>query len=568
MDSNSPIAERFASSITHAGSEAVSSEFTAQTTAHLPQSGRPEVNASRRMAHRQPFFLRAMVLAGLVILFLWPALWNRGPFYFLDTRTYIRSADAAINKITHTRTDWTADDDSAASAKGSQAAPAAEQKLYDIGQAKTRSLGEITKKGIMLGRSIYWGLLLYVGSVTGGFWLTIAVQSASILLAIYLTLRTLRFPAWPTLVFVSIGLALLSDAAFFSSLLLPDLFAGFAILGCAVLIAVQRRMGRTESAAWFLFLLGALLCHDSCILIAASLLGVAVIANLLRRSWRNWRGLCIVLLALMTASAGQFLVAYGIGRATHQAPLRFPMLEARLIADGPGTRYLRATCPQNHFTLCEYAGEFPISSEEFLYGTAPGKSVYEVATYERRRQLSAEQLRFALAVLRYDPMGVLRTGLQNTWTQFLSFKLSNFNYDASFNDKMERTFPEGVLAQIRATTAYREAMPVAALSILLYLFVIGSLVYLLLVQLKMLPKRSMPDLLKRMFLWGFAGLILNAAISGGISLPESRYQARAIWIIPLFALLAESQRWIDRWGDGSLLSEKADLESKRMQRGS
>src|SRR5579871_6122675 len=259
-----------------------------------------------RPAPAGEFFLRALVIGALIVLFLWPAISNRAPFYFLDTRTYIRSIDAAMNKITHTRTDWTADDTAGAGAQNPS--PAEAKRLYDIGQARTRSLGEITKKGIMLGRSLYWAFLLYIGSVTGGFWLTIVLQSASILLAIYLTLRTLDYPVWPTLAFVSVGLALLSDAAFYASFLLPDLFVGMAILGCAVLIALKRRPERRELAGWYLFLLGALLCHDSCILVAGSLFVFAVIANLFRRSWSNWRGLSVIVVALITACAAQFLV--------------------------------------------------------------------------------------------------------------------------------------------------------------------------------------------------------------------------------------------------------------------
>ena len=535
MNNNGLGAGRYANNITHPRSGAVRYESVVPAKANL----------SERTMRGQAFLLRSMVLVGLVLLFLWPAIWNRGPFFFMDTRTYIRSADAALNKVTHTRTDWTTEDTNSVEGKN----------LHDVGQARTRSLKEITKKGIMLGRSLYWSLFLYLGAITGGFWLTIVWQSACVLVAIYITLRTLGYSVWPTLVFVSVGLALVSDVAFFASFLLPDLFVGFVVLGSAILIAVQREMGREEIAAWWFFLSWAVLCHDSGLLTAASLLGVAVIGNLCRHSWSNWRGLSIILLALITAYVGQSLVTYGISRSTHQAPLRFPLLEARLIADGPGTSYLRATCPQSHFTLCEYVNDFPMTSEDFLFGTNPGKSVYEVASYERRRDLSAEQLRFSLAVLRYDPVGILRTGLLNTWAQLLDFSLSNFGYDAIFNDKMERTFPESAMVQIRSSLAYHEKFPAVVFSILNYLFVICSLTYLLLVHLKILPGRIMNSLLKRVFVWAFAGLVLNAAISGAISFAQPRYQARVVWIVPMVALLVESRRWIHSRGDGSVLGD-------------
>lgn len=491
-------------------------------------------------------WLRGLVLLALIALLLWPAVWNRGPFYFPDTRTYMRSEDAAISKFTHRRTEWTAEDGDSAAAAGSPAPQAAEQSLHNIGEARARSLEAIKKKGIVLGRSLFYGLALYAGAITSGFWLTMIFQSAAVLLALCLTLRALAIPVWPTLAWLCLGLCLLSDVSFFTSYLMPDLFAGLAILCCAILLTICRRLTRVEYALWFLLLTFCLLCHDTCLLISVSLLGVAIVINLVRRiwvrhSWMNFRGLVLILLAAITAFGAQSLVTYGIARTTGQQPLRFPLIEARLVADSPGANFLRATCPQSHFTLCEYVSEFPMSSYEFLFGTEPGKSVYEMASYDRRRALSDEQFRFLFAVLRYDPAGFFRAGLRNAGAQFLDFTLSSFRYDAVEKDTLDRTFPIQVLAQMRAGAAYRGTMPTETLTVLVYLFAIGSAVYLFLALSGRMPGRRMSDPLKGIFFWVAAGIVLNAGICGGISAIESRYQARVVWLIPLVALLVEAQ---------------------------
>jgi hypothetical protein len=41
-----------------------------------------------------------MTLLGVLVAMIWPALWNRAPFYFPDTRTYIRSVDTPVNNLT------------------------------------------------------------------------------------------------------------------------------------------------------------------------------------------------------------------------------------------------------------------------------------------------------------------------------------------------------------------------------------------------------------------------------------------------------------------------------------
>jgi len=484
--------------------------------------------------------LRPFVLAALIVLFLWPAVWNRGPFYFIDTRTYMRSEDAAINRLTHHRTAWTADNEESA-APASAAAQTADQSLHNVGEARTRSLEDIKKKGIVLGRSLYYGLVLYAGAITTQFWLTIVFQAAVLLLTLYLTLRALLIPVWPAVAWLCLGLCVLSDVAFFTSYLMPDLFAGITILCCAILLSIRHRLTRMEYALWFLLLTFSLLSHDTCLLISTLFLGLAIVINLFRRSWGNLEGLALILLAAISAYAGQSLVTYGVARATGQQPLRFPLIEARLVADSPGTNFLRATCPQSHFMLCEYVNEFPMSSYDFLFGTDPGKSVYEMATYDRRRALSNEQFRFLFAVLRYDPAGFLKASFRNTAGQFLDFKLSSFRYGVVEKDTMDRTFPLQVLTQIHRGAAYRGTMPTPALTVLEYVFAIGSVVYLLLAISRQLPGRTMSKTVKWIFFWVAAGVVLNAAICGGISAIESRYQARVVWLLPLVALLVESQ---------------------------
>jgi hypothetical protein len=494
----------------------------------------------------QKSLLRTIELVALVVALLFPAIWNRGPFYFIDTRTYMRSVDSALNKFTHTRTEWTAEDSNPTSTAGTLSSQTAVKSLHNIGEAHTRSLEDIKKKGIMLGRSLYYGLLLYIGAITSGFWLTIVFQAAAVLLALYLTVRALDIPVWPTLIWLCLGLCVISDVAFFASYLMPDLFAGIAILSCAVLLSVRRRLSPTEYSLWFLLLASSMIFHDTCLLISVLLLGLGVVANLFRRSWSNARGLCLILLAAITAFVGQSLVTYGIAHTTGQRPLRFPLIEARLIESGPGTAYLRATCPQSHFTLCNYVSEFPMSTYAFLFGTEPGKAVYEMASYDERRALSDEQFRFLFAVIRFDPAGFVESELRNSAAQFLNFKLSSFRYSPDTKDVMDRTFPVHALTQMRAGAAYRRSFPAPTLSVLNYLFVIGSVIYLSLALFGLLPGRSMNDSLKTVFFTIAVGVVLNAVICGGISANEARYQARVIWLIPLAALLVEAHAWFRR----------------------
>ena len=505
------------------------------------------------------FLLRALVLLGLSIALIWPALLNHGPFVFPDTRTYMRAADAIVSKLTHRKTAWTAADDHPV-ADGGQTANNSDQALHNLGVVRTRSLSEISKKGVILGRSPYYGMLLYIGAITGGFWLTMLLQAGALLLTLSLALRGLGYPVWPILGYLTLALCVVSDAAFFTSYLMPDVFAGIAILLCALLLSVRSRLDRTDLVLCYLLLTTTMLFHDSCTLISVSLLGFAILVGLFRRSWISWRRLGIVLLAVITAYAGQSVIALGVKRATGEAPLRLPFISARLIADGPGTNYLRATCPGSHFILCEYVNEFPMGSEDFLFAAKPGKSVFELASYDQRRAISAEQVHFLFAVIKYDPVAVLKSSARNAGTQLIDFTLKEFRYSLGFKDALDRTLPLQALAQVRGTAAYLGTMPVGFLSVVLYIAVFGSLVYLLLAFSGRLPGRRAGDGLKMVACWVFAGIVLNAAITGCLSVVIPRFQARVIWLIPLCALLLEAQVWIDR--NASVFSAKKSEEPR------
>jgi hypothetical protein len=281
--------------------------------------------------------VRTFALSAVALGLLWPAFWNGGPFFFPDTRTYLRGADTAMTRLTHRPTLWTASAEAAPNSGVQQPAVVDERALHNQSEARTRTVEEISKKGIILGRSPFYGLLLYAGAVTGGFWLTLALQAAAVLLAAWLLLRALALSAWPNLALAGLALCVVPSSSFFVCYLMPDVFAGIGLLACAVLLA-KAQLTRVEYALWFALLAAAMLFHDSCTLTGAVLLALAVAWNLLRRSWTNWRGLCALVLACAVAWAGQAVVAAGIQHASGRPALRLPFVSARLIADLPGQR--------------------------------------------------------------------------------------------------------------------------------------------------------------------------------------------------------------------------------------
>jgi len=55
-------------------------------------------------------------------------------------------------------------------------------------------------------------------------------------------------------------------------------------------------------------------------------------------------------------------------------------------------------------------------ADDFLWKSGPD-GIFAVASPEKRRELSNEQVRFVLAVIRYDPWGQLSASMKDAATQ-------------------------------------------------------------------------------------------------------------------------------------------------------
>ena len=99
---------------------------------------------------------------------------------------------------------------------------------------------------------------------------------------------------------------------------------------------------------------------------------------------------------------------------------------ARVIADGPGTKFLQQNCASKTYTVCHYADRLPMHALQFLWSTDPATGVFSAANIETRNALSSEQSKFVLDVIKFDPYGELSRSAQNTALQFWDISLDDF----------------------------------------------------------------------------------------------------------------------------------------------
>lgn len=473
------------------------------------------------------------------LLLLWPAAINRQPFLFADTTAYVRGADAALFKATGRASPWTQEllrrlpspASSSPSLKGG-VAPA----------SRTSSQGT----AVLSGRSIYYGLFLYLLLLPGSFWPVAIAQALLTAVCLLVTWRRVAHPTgWPSQLFLPL-IAVLSVAtplAYFVCYAMPDLFAGLGVLASAMLLTMRSER-RGYVVFWCTLLVAAALFHSGILLLIGGLLVVAGALAAMRLIHLNWLGVGAVCFALIGGILGEAAFGVAVARTTGMPPVRPPFVMARLIDDGPGFQYLRQTCPltPKAYVVCRYLDRLPLNSDAFLWNAAVPGGVFMTVPVTEQRALSREQFRFMLDVIVHWPVAQATATMRNLLYQLSMIGLPEFRYDPGMDAFLSKKLPPLYLEQHRNTLAFHGRMPITPTTILTVLSILGSLIAIALSAARghrSWRNLSTPNTTAMLMI---AGLLINAAICGGMSTPHDRYEARVIWLLPIAAIFAWSDR--------------------------
>lgn len=486
----------------------------------------------------------------LVLLYAWPALLNGGPFFFPDTSHYIRAADAAVVSLTGNRSIWS-DRLFEAPPSGSAARhrAASTEGLTRLGTAPVASAAadvapaaEIRPgRTALTGRSIYYGALLYAGLEILGRFGPVFIQSgiavgtvALFLIGATASLAARRRQHWLWGGLFAVGF--LTPLPFFVSRLMPDAFTGPLILAFLSLILFGRHYSGLARGFLLLVAAAAITFHISHILLILSVGAGALLLNIGQRQGWTIRVLLPTSLILV-ATVAQMLFSAAVTHALGAPPTSPPFLAARLIADGPGYRYLETHCERPMFLLCRYRDRMPQPSDIMLWSENPREGIFSTLGEDAKRQLGREDVRFYLAVLRAFPREVIGSIVRSSAEQTVAFDLDHFNYAADHREGSRTQLPPAAFAWIERSAAFRSAVPVTP-TIILTIAVTTFCLLMLVTGLASRRGRSVwrsPGASAAMLI--LLALAANVVICGGMSTPHARYMMRIVWLLPL-ALVA------------------------------
>jgi hypothetical protein len=401
------------------------------------------------------------------------------------------------------------------------------------------------------GRSAVWGGLFYALQRIGGVGLVAAVQAACVTLPLYLLYRA-ALPRARRVGYLAVAAALAVATALpiFTTLMMPDVFAGVAAVSLAALVVFWARLSPVRRATLLILLALSSATHGSIPLIgvAGAAIGTALLSSgeLPGRLARLGAALAAVAVGVVGLRLADLPIQQRAGE-TLGSP---PFLTARLLADGPGRAYLRQVCHgRTPYIACGFATRPNNDSDVILWSHRPIDGVFSVLPAGGRRRMEAEDLRFAEGAVLAHPLGEAGAALKDAGEQMVLMGVDDSLRDQGYfvtDGYWRRTSLAGIIPDGRACTGVERCgsrIPPVALDVWQETAALAALAFLA-------WRLSRPDLrgawrgdagepsdLARLAALLVILTVLNAGICGALSGPFPRYQARLAWIDPLAALL-------------------------------
>lgn len=384
-------------------------------------------------------------------------------------------------------------------------------------------------------RTPYYSLFILLFHWRFSLWPVVFVQSLILAHLLYLTMRV----AFGSVdlrryLVVMLVLTLGTSLPWFVGQIMPDIFPAVAVLASFLLAFGIDRMHRLEVAYVFLLLAGTVSLHLSIVPLSLGLLLVVLAYKLLFMRHELPRlaplglqagaiGLGVAALLLANAVMfGHFGLSSG-GKA---------FLLARSVADGPGKLYLEESCPEKGYRLCAYLDKITDDSDHFLWDP---DGPFKLAGGAEEMAEESDAI-FTAAFERY-PGWHLRLALRHIVEQLFMFStgadLVSYAYKERMGQAIEINVP-GSLEPWKNSRQNQGELPLATLTLVGYVTAAISFVVAIVLAVVLWRRRDWHGL--ALLVMVAAALIGNAMISGAVSGPHDRYQARVVWLLTFVAV--------------------------------
>jgi len=453
-----------------------------------PKATKPH---SAHARHGSSSFASLSAISLATLFFLWPAFYNRFPLLMADSMTYLADGPPVARAIF----------------------------LHQF--------------SVYYGmRSLIYSLVILPFHRNINPWPVTVIQSLAAAWVLWLVVRSFstRNTARRYLYLTAL-LSVFTSIAWYTCFIMPDVLGPLAYLAIFLLFFAQQSLSGVEKTGLVLVAFWGITAHSTHLLLAAALIFLLALYAVFER-WpfrRTVPALGRVSAALLLAVLAQIaLYAFLDGKPSLNGE-RPPYLTARVIADGPGRWYLQSHCATERWAACGHLANLTGDADSFLWGDdAP----YEIASEDEKDLYRAQDVPFFLATMRAYPRQQLQRSAANFLGQLMAFGLYDFDSSDWILAQFNQTIPSSRASYLRSREA-NNALPLDALTALQFKTIFASLA-MIAVFVPLLWRRhakSLPGLA----LVVFSTVVLNALLTGALSIVDERYQCRVIWMIPLLA---------------------------------
>lgn len=444
------------------------------------------------------------------LLLTWPLAINGSPFYAGDSASYLRGGSFGFHTGLLILNQWW------------DALIGAAPATSGGGDPKTIVAAAVAESGGV--RSVIYSVTAYLFRWPGQSLVALAIVQAA---AVALVVSFLRSKLVPQSGFGaglagSGAIALLTTAPWYAAYAMPDIFAGVAIAGAAVLTLFFDRIGTPARVSLVLLVAYSITVHGTHLPIAFSVLLTGAIANFLvqrpQRSVTAIRAIWFISPALLGVAA-LLGTSYAIFGETSLAPKRYPIQLARSVADGPGYWHLRDHCATERYAICEIFGSNPPRKVgEFLWSR---NGVRYRATPEQMERIRAEESLIVRRAAMEYPLHQARRSATNILRQLVVFGPD----DLVFGERIVGR-DDPFVTRVHPDRPWLKETS----ELIVYLSFVVSLLLLFAIRRQLRPLEIAAIAVVT------TGLLANAALCGILSAVTDRYQGRVAWLLPALAI--------------------------------
>lgn len=417
-------------------------------------------------------------------LLLAPAIWNGFPFLFMDSGAY-------------------------------------------LGVAKHWSLAP--------GRSIVYGILLVLGQWPD-FWPIALVQAVASVWIVLLVLRSLDLGRPFFLVAMVAILTALTALPWLAGQLMPDVFAGLAVLAVWLLVFPDARLSRRERFGLIAFAGLAAATHSGTfamllVLLLCGAFGYFCFGRLRKAGLLDFSGALAAGAAFLLAM--NFLLSFQLTWTPGGTAFVF----GRLVEDGIVAGFLQERCPDPRFRLCQFRDKLPKTAIEFLWEKQDAFD--EIGGFEKG---TPEMRAIILETLRRYPRLHAETALRATLTQLVTIQTGDgIAKDAWYAYYMlkEHT-PRASEHALKARQA-RNDLPFEIVNAINVPAALFSMILVVLLPLGSILRKKFDALDMFAISLGLA-ILANAFVCGVLSTPQDRYGARTAWLAVFYAAIVATRQ--------------------------